>query len=78
MNPDLFVSATDRRRVVYVEHWEDSRELRRQFGTARMRRLLELLETAADRPVVEFRVVSETHGLDYISNPLPTKGLELV
>jgi hypothetical protein len=26
-----------------------------------------LLETAVERPVVEFRVIAETHGLEYIA-----------
>ncbi len=68
---DVYLSANDGRRVVYVEDWDDAGELHRQFETERFRRLLELLESAADPPVVEFRVVSETHGLEYISSPLP-------
>jgi quinol monooxygenase YgiN len=66
----VYVSANDSRHVVYVEDWDDAGELRGQFGTERFHRLLELLEMAADRPHVEFRVVSETHGLEYISRQL--------
>ena len=73
----VYVSANDSRRVVYVEDWDDAGELRGQFGTERFHRLLELLEMAADRPDVEFRVVSETHGLEYISSQLPSKELDL-
>ena len=68
------LSANDSRRVAYVEDWDDAGELRGQFGTERFLRLLELLEMAADPPVVEFRVVSETHGLEYISSPLSSEG----
>ena len=64
------LSANDSRRVAYVEDWDDAGELRDQFGTERFHRLLELLEVAADPPVVEFRVFSETHGLEYISSQL--------
>ena len=66
----VHTSAFDSRRVLYVEEWEDACELHRQFGTERFHRLLELLEIAADPPDVEFRIVSETHGLEYISSPL--------
>ena len=69
----VFVSASDRRRVVYVEDWDDPDELHRQFGTARFHRLLQLLEIASEPPVVEFRVVSETHGLEYISGQRPNE-----
>ena len=31
--------------------------------------LLELLESAAERPVVEFRIISEKHGLEYFNKP---------
>jgi len=60
--------ANDSRRIDYVEEWEDAAELRGQFGSERFVRLLEVLEMAAERPVVEFRVISETHGLEYITN----------
>jgi quinol monooxygenase YgiN len=53
--------------IEYVEEWDDDGELWAQFGTARFVRLLALLETAIERPVVEFRVISETHGLEYIA-----------
>jgi len=66
----VYVSANDSRHVVYVEDWDDVGELRGQFGTERFRRLLELMEMAADRPDVEFRVVSDIHGLEYISSQL--------
>jgi quinol monooxygenase YgiN len=66
----IYLSATDRRDVVYIEDWDDADELRRQFGTERFHRLLELLEMAADPPVVDFRIISEIHGLEYVSGQL--------
>ena len=74
----IHLSANDSRRVAYVEDWDDAGELRSQFGTERFLRLLELLEMAADRPVVEFRVISETHGLEYMSSPLSNKEVHRV
>ena len=59
--------ANDDRRIEYVEEWDDAGELRGQFGSERFVRLLELLEIAAEPPVVEFRVISETHGLEYVT-----------
>ena len=74
----VYVSANDSRRVVYVEDWDDAGELRGQFGTERFHRLLELLEMAADRPDVEFRIVADTYGLEYISSRLPNKEVDPV
>jgi quinol monooxygenase YgiN len=59
--------ANDDRRIDHVEEWDDAGELRAQFGSKRFPRLLEVLEMAAERPILEFRVISETHGLDYIN-----------
>jgi len=61
----------DDRKLEYVEEWEDGDELRGQFGSERFVRLFELLETSAQRPVVEFRVISETHGLEYFVPAVP-------
>jgi len=63
----IYHRANDDRRIEYVEEWDDAGELRAQFGSKRFVRLLELLEMAAERPVMEFRVISETHGLEYIT-----------
>jgi quinol monooxygenase YgiN len=59
--------ADDDQRIEYVEEWEEAGELRGQFRTERFVHLLELLETAAERPVLEFRPIAETHGLEYIT-----------
>lgn len=74
----VHTSAVESRRVLYVEEWDEACDLYRQFGTERFHRLLELLETAADPPDVEFRIVSETHGLEYISSRLPDKETDSV
>ncbi len=74
----VYLSAIDSRHVLYVEEWDDAGELRAQFGTERFHRFLELLEMAAEPPVVEFRVVSQTHGLEYISRQLPNKEIDPV
>jgi quinol monooxygenase YgiN len=57
----------DPQHIEYIEEWDDASELRRQFGTERFLRLLELLERSTDPPLLEFRFISETHGLDYIA-----------
>ena len=59
-------TADETRRIEFVEERDDERELRAQFGSERLVRLFTLLETAVERPVMEFRVIAETHGLEYI------------
>jgi quinol monooxygenase YgiN len=51
----------------YVEDWKDAAALEAQFTTDGFSQLLALIETAAEAPVVEFRVVSATRGLDYVA-----------
>jgi quinol monooxygenase YgiN len=64
----IYLRADDDRCVEYVEEWDSAEELRGQLGSDRFARLLEVLETSAERPVLEFRVISETHGLEYIKS----------
>ena len=63
----VFNWVNDDRRIEYVEEWGDAGDLQGEFGSERFTHLLELLEVAAEPPVVEFRIVSETHGLGYVA-----------
>lgn len=67
----VYTSAVESGRLLYMEEWDDACDLHRQFGTERFQRLMELLEIAADPPDVEFRMVSDIRGLEYMSDPLP-------
>jgi quinol monooxygenase YgiN len=51
----------------YCEDWQDALELEGQLRTERFSHLLALLETAPVPPLLEFRVVAETRGLDYVA-----------
>jgi hypothetical protein len=42
--------------------------LERELRTDRVTQLLALVETAAQPPLVEFRVISETRGLEYVAS----------
>lgn len=62
----LSVDANDPRSFCYVEDWNSLEDLEREIRSDRFTRLLLLLETAPELPVLEFRFVSETRGLDYV------------
>jgi len=67
-------SVNDERRVTCVEQWADGDQRRGRFGTERFTRLMALPEAAAERPVVEFRVISETHGLECVAIAMNATG----
>ena len=52
----------------YCEEWQDLEELERYMQTDRFARMLAIVETAAQPPLIEFRVVSETRGLEYVAS----------
>jgi quinol monooxygenase YgiN len=51
----------------YWEDWQDARDLEERMRTSQFSQLLALLETSASAPSVEFRVVEQSRGLDYIA-----------
>jgi quinol monooxygenase YgiN len=63
----VYRSAGDRRRVEYVEEWDELRELRQECRSERFTRLIEVIEMAAEAPDVEVRDITGVHGLDYIA-----------
>jgi quinol monooxygenase YgiN len=51
----------------YAEEWQDAGELEAQMRSDRFSQLLSLLETGAQSPLLEFRVVEAAQGLEYIA-----------
>ena len=51
----------------YCEEWQDRDQLEDYMRTSQFARLLALVETSADSPLLEFRLVSETWGLEYVA-----------
>jgi hypothetical protein len=51
----------------YSEDWQEVGALEAQLRTRRFSHLLALLENAPVTPLLEFRVVSEIRGLDYLA-----------
>ena len=51
----------------YCEEWQDRERLEDHMRTNQFARLLALLETTPNPPLLEFRFVSETWGLEYVA-----------
>jgi quinol monooxygenase YgiN len=51
----------------YCEDWKDAASLDLELRTERFSQLLEIMETSAQPPVLEFRVLAETRGLEYVA-----------
>jgi quinol monooxygenase YgiN len=54
--------------LFYVEEWNSMEQMDQQFPSQRFGRLLALMETAPEAPVLEVRLISETRGLEYIGS----------
>jgi quinol monooxygenase YgiN len=50
----------------YCEDWQDDRALEEALRSEHFSQLLALMETSTTPPVLEFRTVTETRGLDYV------------
>src|SRR5262249_15188977 len=50
----------------YVEEWATSEDLERHMRSARYERLLAIMETAAEPPVLRYYLISATKGLEYL------------
>jgi quinol monooxygenase YgiN len=51
----------------YREDWDDVAALEQEVKTDRFLQLLALMEASPEAPVMEFRVVTETRGLEYVA-----------
>jgi quinol monooxygenase YgiN len=61
------IEEDDRYTVHYVEEWANEEDLRRRVRSPRFTSLLQLLETAAEPPQVQFDFVTTTSGLEYVA-----------
>jgi quinol monooxygenase YgiN len=51
----------------YSEDWEDVEALEGDMRSDRFSQLLALMETSAQPPLLEFRLIAETRGLEYVT-----------
>jgi len=55
----------DKAGIRYVEEWNEEKDLKRQLRSDRFSRLAELVESATERPLVEFALERGVRGLEY-------------
>jgi hypothetical protein len=63
----LTVDAESRNTLVYVEEWFDLEHLEVRIRSEQFGVLLAVMETCPTPPVLEFRFLSETRGLDFVA-----------
>jgi quinol monooxygenase YgiN len=58
---------SDARVLWYHEDWQDAGALEARVRSEQFTRLLALMETSAQPPVLEFRTIEYSRGLDYVA-----------
>lgn len=62
----LYLDADDANIVSYEERWQTRADLETQLRSDRFTRLLTLMESASERPSLEFNCLSDTQGLEFV------------
>jgi hypothetical protein len=63
----LYIDVSESNSLFYVEEWATQKDLEREMRSDRITRLLSIMESSPTPPVLEFRFVSHTRGLEYIA-----------
>lgn len=63
----LDLESDDANGIHYEERWQTREDFEEQLHSSRFTRLLDLMESASERPSLEFHFVSETRGLEYVA-----------
>lgn len=62
----ILLDADETNTVDYEERWQTQEDFDEQLRSSRYTRLLALMESAAERPSLEFHFISDTRGLEYV------------
>ncbi len=63
----LSVEPDDANSIQYEERWQTQADFEEQLRSSRFTRLMALMESATEQPSLEFHLVSETRGLEYVA-----------
>lgn len=61
----LFADSHDSRNLCYTEAWDTEENLCAMLRSEHFTRLAELMETAVEPPVLDFRTITTIHGLEF-------------
>jgi quinol monooxygenase YgiN len=64
----LHLDTDDANLISYEERWQSQEDFEEQARAPRYTRLLAVMESAVERPSLEFHFISETRGLDYVGS----------
>jgi quinol monooxygenase YgiN len=62
----IMLDADEANTIDYEERWQSREDFDEQVRSARYTRLLALMESASERPSLEFHFISDTYGLEYV------------
>jgi quinol monooxygenase YgiN len=62
----ILLDADEANTVDYEERWASREDFDEQVRSSRFTRLLALMESASERPLLEFHFISDTRGLEYV------------
>lgn len=61
----LFMESHDSRNLCYTEAWDTEENLCSMLRSEHFTRLAELMETAVEPPILDFRTITTIHGLEF-------------
>ena len=61
----LFADSHDSRNLCYTEAWDTEENLCAMLRSEHFTRLAELMETAVEPPILDFRTITAVHGLEF-------------
>ena len=66
-NCGFYTDAQDENILCYVEDWRTEEDLQRHIRSDDYRKFLALIDLSGEPPELEFHIVSETFGIEYLS-----------
>ena len=63
----LYADVGESNSLLYVEKWATRKDLEREMRSCRLNRLMSVMESSPVPPVLEFRFVSQSRGLEYFA-----------
>jgi quinol monooxygenase YgiN len=78
---ELYLQVDDPSSLCYTEEWLSPTDLEEAMRSDRFTSMLELMEAASAPPILEFRFIHETRGLEYVAaqrSKIPEKECDIM